>query len=167
MILSGKELKEKGIITNIDNPKSVQQVGIDVEVVKIDKVIDVGFIFRNNTLLPKYIEMEPNFKVNEADGWMLQPGYYQIWLKQGCVTPPDVMFRIRQRSSLLRSGAQIHSSIFDPGFSTDAMGTFMVVHREIWIEQGARVGQVYASITTPVAAENLYKGQFQGDKQKK
>jgi len=163
MILSGKQLKEQQIITNIENPKCVQQVGIDLEIIKIDSVEDRGFIFKDKTVLPKYYEIKTNFRVGGGAGWMLKPGYYQIWFKQGCKIPSNIMFRLRQRSSLLRSGIQIHSSVFDPGFETDQMGTFMIVHRETWVQQGARVCQAYADETTTILEDDLYKGQYQKD----
>ena len=73
---------------------------------------------------------------------------------------------IRQRSSLLRNGAIIASSIFDPGFETENMGTIMIVTATIFIEQDARVGQMYFHKCDSVAEDNLYQGQFQNDKQR-
>jgi len=73
---------------------------------------------------------------------------------------------IRQRSSLLRNGAIIASSIFDPGFTTENMGTIMIVTATIFIEQDARVGQMYFHECDEVNEENLYNGQFQNDKQR-
>ena len=46
------------------------------------------------------------------------------------------------------------------------MGTVMVVNETIFIEEGARVAQIYFHECTPVGEENLYNGQWQGDKQR-
>jgi deoxycytidine triphosphate deaminase len=73
---------------------------------------------------------------------------------------------IRQRSSLLRNGAIIASSIFDPGFETDNMGTIMIVTATIFIEKDARVGQMYFHECDEVSEDKLYNGQFQNDKQR-
>ena len=103
----------------------------------------------------------------KAKGWYLSPGSYEVTVAQGCNIPADHTMMIRQRSSLLRSGGIIHSSIFDPGFKTDQMGTFMTVHRSIFIEEGARIAQAYVHPNTEVDEKELYDGQFQGDKNRK
>jgi deoxycytidine triphosphate deaminase len=43
----------------------------------------------------------------------------------------------------------------------------MVVLETIFIEQDARVAQVYFHECEPVAPEQLYNGQWQNDKQRK
>jgi deoxycytidine triphosphate deaminase len=46
------------------------------------------------------------------------------------------------------------------------MGIVMVVNEPIFIEEGARVAQIYFHECEPVDDENLYSGQWQGDKQR-
>lgn len=167
MILTGKQIIEKGFITKVDNSKCIQQVGVDVEIEKIAKVDRAGFIFKKKTILPEYLEIFPETKIDGCNGWWLYPGYYEITFRQGCKIPATATMRMRQRSSLLRSGAEIHSSIFDPGFETDQMGAFLIVHRRIWIEKGARIAQAYFSENYFVEDKDLYQGQFQKDKQRK
>jgi deoxycytidine triphosphate deaminase len=43
------------------------------------------------------------------------------------------------------------------------MGTLMYVHETIFIEENARVAQIYFHECTPVPEDQLYNGQFQGD----
>ena len=168
MVLSGKELVKSGIITNIINKNCIQQVGIDLELVEVNEVEGVGFIWKDKkTTLPKYFPIHPDIEIDGEKGWLLHPGYYEIAFRQGCKLPNNVMFRLRQRSSLLTTGVQIHSSVFDPGFFTKQMRTFMYVIRKVFISEGARVCQAYASFTTEVEEEHLYNGQFQADKQNK
>ena len=71
---------------------------------------------------------------------------------------------IRYRSSLVRCGAIVHSGQFDAGFKTDAMGCFLQVIRPLHIEEGARIAQAIVFESNDV--ENLYDGQWQGDKQR-
>ena len=52
----------------------------------------------------------------------------------------------------------------DPGFSTDNIGTVMNVHERIFIEQDARIAQMYFHENSE---GELYDGQFQNDKQRK
>ena len=99
-------------------------------------------------------------------GWILYQGAYDITFWEGCKIPSNFVGLIRQRSSMLRNGTVLHSSVFDPGFETEFMGTVMVVNETIFIEEDARVAQIYFHTCEEVDEENLYSGQFQGDKQR-
>ncbi len=97
---------------------------------------------------------------------MLYEGAYDITFWEGCKIPANLVGFIRQRSSLLRNGAVMHSSVFDPGFETDNMGCILIVNCTIFIECDARVAQMYFHHCDEVAQENLYNGQWQNDKQR-
>jgi deoxycytidine triphosphate deaminase len=97
-------------------------------------------------------------------GWLLYPGTYEITFWEGCKLPADYVGLIRQRSSLLRNGTIIHSSVFDPGFETEFMGCVMRVNETIFIEEDARVAQIYFHKCEEVS--ELYNGQWQNDKQR-
>lgn len=164
-MLNSKELQE--VITNIENPKCIQQVGIDLELIKVGRVEGIGFVLKDKTILPQTITIPiKKDEISQREGWLLPPGYYEITFSQGCKIPNNVALKIRQRSSVLRGGGEIHSSIFDPGFETNNTGTFMIIHRTLFIEYGARVAQIYGSYCTPVEENLLYNGQFQQDKQR-
>ena len=100
-------------------------------------------------------------------GWLLYAGVYDVIMNEGCNIAPNRVGLIRQRSSLMRNGASIQSSIFDPGFKTNNVGTYMFVNCPIFIEENARVAQMYFHDCTPVDEDKLYNGQFQNDKQRK
>jgi hypothetical protein len=53
--------------------------------------------------------------------------------------------------------------VFDPGFETDFMGTLLYVHETLFIEENARVAQIYFHECAPA---EKYDGQWQGDKQR-
>ncbi len=99
-------------------------------------------------------------------GWLLYDGTYDITFNEGCKIPANRVGLIRQRSSMLRNGTVLHSSVFDPGFETEFMGTVMVVNEPIFIEENARVAQIYFHECEPVSEDNLYNGQWQGDTQR-
>lgn len=161
MNLNGKQLVEQGIITNVPE-ENITQHGSDLNLIKVERLTTIGKIPKTGkTTLPIYEEV----KLNSNNEWELQPGHYNITFSQGCNLPNNQMVLIRQRSSIARCGAIIHSSIFDSGFCTNQIGTLMTVIHTICIEEGARVAQAYAHICNPV--ENLYNGQFQNDKQRK
>lgn len=163
-MLNSKELQE--VITNIENPKCIQQVGIDLELTVVRLINKAGAILREKTELPLYEDLLPFSTYQGVKGWLLHPGYYEVQFSQGCNIPNNVVLKIRQRSSLLRCGGEIHSSIFDPGFKTEQIGTFMLIHRTLFIEHGARIAQIYGSHCKPVEENLLYNGQFQQDKQR-
>lgn len=148
-------------ITNVNNLKCIQQVGIDLELIEVKRYLQGrGMILKDKTILPQF-ETINLIKLDEFEGWLLDPGYYDLKFKQGCKLTNDVSMRVCQRSSLLRSCAKIQSSIFDPGFETDFIGSFMQVIHPIFIEYSARVAQIYGFRTTPVSDDKIYNGQFQ------
>jgi deoxycytidine triphosphate deaminase len=161
---TGKELFESGVVTNALK-ENVQQHGIDLRLKKVNKLVTGGVIpVEGKTALPDYEEV-PVEEIKGGKYWKLAPGYYEIILEEGCKIPKDQYLFIVQRSSLMRCGGIIRSSIYDAGFETEHMGTFMDVKFPILIEEGARVAQAYTHDSNEV--ENLYNGQFQNDKQRK
>lgn len=159
---NAKELVDKGIVTGPILEKNVQMHGVDLNLVAVKRVLGGGHIpLLGKTVLGSYED------VPVVDGmWKLDPGVYDITFAQGCKIPNDIMMLIRQRSSLLRNGTFLHSSVFDAGFETEQMGTVMTVQLPITIEEGARVAQIYSHQGTPVGEDRLYTGQWQGDKQR-
>ncbi len=62
-----------------------------------------------------------------------------------------------------RNGTLINSPVFDPGFETEFMGTIMLVTEPLFIEEDARVAQIYFH---ECDAAEKYDGQWQNDKQR-
>lgn len=168
MNLNGKQIVEQGIVTNVTNPECIQQVGVDLELIKVEQVFGGGIVPKQGkTVLAKREEVIPHTVANgqsNADVWRLEPGVYDITLAQGCKIPANQRLQIIQRSSLLRNGALLVSSMFDPGFETNNIGTILHVRVPITIEVGARIAQAYVTGVNDV--DNLYEGQWQGDKQR-
>jgi deoxycytidine triphosphate deaminase len=160
--LTGKQLVELGIITGPITEENITQHGVDLNLIRVQKIVGIGTVPAvGKTVLAEKVDVE----LSSDNCWHLQPGAYDITLSQGCKVPKDKMLLIRQRSSLLRNGTVLSSSIFDSGFETTNIGTVMVVVNPIIIESDARVAQIYAHNSNEV--ENLYDGQFQNDKQRK
>lgn len=161
MQLTGKEIIQNQIITN-SIEQGLQQQGIDVRIKKVNKLSGSGVIPKEGkTLLPVYEEMQ----VSVNDSWYLQPGYYEVEFEEGCNVPNNATLHFKTRSSLVRCGALVHSGQFDAGFKTDNMGAFLQVLNPISIQKGARIAQ--AIVFTSNEVDNLYDGQWQGDKQRK
>lgn len=166
MQLTGKQIAEREIVVGYDKNNAVQQQGIDVRVNKIFKPIGIGEVTQTKTYIPQRKEVYFGGFSNEQDNfrWSLNPGYYEIELMEGVNIPNNVSLHFKTRSSLVRCGAIIHSGQFDGGFFTDKAGCYLQVIRPIVIEHGSRIAQAICFESAEV--ENLYDGQFQGDKQR-
>ena len=172
MQLTGKQIVNRGIVTNFSQ-EGIQQQGIDV---RLDKVItfdfnqhltsnQVGYVpERGKTVLMKRHELKPQRSTSGKEIWHLEPGYYEVIVKEGCKMPDNAAMVFISRSSMVRNGAIIHCGQFDAGFETEQMGFFLQVIFPINIERGARIAQT--RIFESESVENLYEGQFQGDQQR-
>ena len=156
MQLTGKQIVERGIITNYCE-EGIQQQGIDV---RLDQVID----FNNRTSMnnsevgyvpvkgkTKLIGRKPIKVQVSSDGtevFHLEPGYYEIIVKEGCKMPNNAAMRFISRSSLVRNGAIIHCGQFDAGFETDVD------------EQNARYILHFVLFIIPNAFLCIQKGRF-------
>ena len=160
-MLNAKEILEEGLIV-LDNAKGKPaQVGYDLSIKTITKLRGGGKILKDKTI----VNQLESVGFNDSDnGWWLSPGTYDVMCNEGCNIPANRTAMVRQRSSLLRNGAIIASSIFDPGFKTENIGTVMIVTERIFIEKDARIAQMYFHENNE---GELYDGQFQNDKQRK
>jgi deoxycytidine triphosphate deaminase len=172
-MLNAEQILEQGLIKTELSKGKPAQVGYDLSAKSINAIgkdefnsrPNIGMVLKDKTILNNYTPVETK-RIDGVEGWLLYPGAYDITFHEGCKIAANRVGMIRQRSSLLRNGAIIASSIFDPGFETDNMGTIMIVTATIFIEQDARVGQMYFHECDGVAEENLYNGQWQNDKQR-
>lgn len=162
MQLTGKQIIEKGIITNYCE-EGVQQQGIDVRLKSLRAMLNRGKVpAQGKTILPRYYEAE----FGEDNCIELPTGYYEVEFEEACNIPNNMVLNYKTRSSLVRCGAIIHSGQFDAGFNTNNMGAFLHVIRPIILEKGARLAQAIVTESYPVDDENMYNGQWQGDKQR-
>ena len=99
-----------------------------------------------------------------ADGvYRLAAGPYWVRYNEVVNVPPDVFAIGRTRSSLLRSGAQIGTALWDSGYRGRS-GSLLTVHHPDGLElvQDARVLQlVFFQLEAP--AERTYTGQYQDE----
>lgn len=159
MQLTGHQIIDRGIVSNYID-KAIQQQGVDVRVSNIKALSGIGEVpAEGKTTLPKYSDA-----AMDGNRWILPTGYYEVELMEGIHMPNNVALVYKTRSSLVRCGAIVESGQFDAGFDTDKAGCFLIVHRPIIIERGARIAQVIVHESDPV--NNTYNGQFQGDKQR-
>lgn len=171
MNLTGKQLIMQGIIFGPSTAgNNIQQHGVDLNLIKVERVDGSNFegvVYDDKCGKKTNLAQRYNVELREdiyGKYWYLESGAYDITFSQGCHVPPDKRLFVVQRSSLLRNGTIIHSSLFDAGFETKQMGTVMIVTTPIKIYYNARIAQAYVEESDVV--ENLYNGQFQGDCQR-
>ena len=105
MQLTGKQIIEKGIITN-HCKEGVQQQGIDVRLKGIRTMLNRGKVpAQGKTILPYYYEV----KFEEDNCIELPTGYYEVEFEEACEIPDNMVLNYKTRSSLVRCGAIIHS----------------------------------------------------------
>ena len=162
MQLTGRQIVDRGIVIGACEA-GVQQQGVDVRLKEVWKVYDnkVGFVPKEGKTVPP-----GSYILAWDEVYELTPGYYEVEFEEGCDIPSDTAMYFKTRSSLVRCGAEILSGQFDGGFHTDNMGAFLKVNIPIRIEKGARVAQMIVNETYKVNDEDLYDGQWQGDKQR-
>lgn len=166
-MLTAKQIVEKGLLKLEHTKGKPAQIGYDLSLKQVNKIGPngmqgkIGKVLKDSTQLATYTP-EGLINLDGVTGWMLHAGTYDITFNEGCKIPGNLVGLIRQRSSLLRNGTVLHSSVFDPGYHCDFMGTVMVVNETIFIEENARVAQIYFHECDEVQQEDLYSGQWQG-----
>ena len=163
-MLNINEILDEGLLV-LDNAKGKPaQVGYDLSVKEIQSLNGGGRVLTSKTVVNTLSKVSKKTYGDGITGWWLDPGTYDITMNEGCRIAGNRTAMERQRSSLLRNGAIIASSIFDPGFCTDNIGTVMILTKRLFIEEDARVAQMYFHENRE---GELYDGQFQNDKQRK
>ncbi len=159
MLITGKEINEKYVTPSMFT--KVNQVGVDLSVSKIEKIKGGVVVLQDKTIVkPESYENVETIVVGDKHMWVLEPGSYAITFNEGIKIPSNLTGFMLQRSSLMRGGATIVSSVWDSGFETAFMGTTMIVNTPITIELNARIAQFFMHENHE--PHELYSGQWQG-----
>lgn len=172
-MLNAQQIVERGLLKLEHTQGKPAQVGYDLSLKHVNLIggrkdlsdYKIGKVLKDKTELTNYTPIE-KINLDGVVGWLLHEGAYDITFNEGCKIPANYVGLIRQRSSMLRNGTVLHSSVFDPGFETDFMGTVMVVNTPMFIEENARVAQIYFHECQEVGEEDLYNGQWMHDRQR-
>ena len=100
----------------------------------------------------------------DGEGWLELPqAAYLITFNEVVNLPPDLMALGRPRSSLLRSGAALHTAVWDAGYHGRSQSLLTVHHPDGFrLQRNARVAQlVFFRLAIP--PEQGYRGQYQGE----
>ena len=148
-MLNADQIVEKGLLKLEQSKGKKAQVGYDLSLQTVKQIRQnpqdkIGVVLKDKTNLADYTVTQ-KVQLDGSMGWLLYPGTYEITFWEGCKLPSDYVGLIRQRSSLLRNGTIIHSSVFDPGFETEFMGCVMRVNETISVS--------YTHLTLPTNRE--------------
>ena len=167
-LIAGAELRrcledDPPLLAGLADPEvQIQMNGVDLTLAEVGALgQDPGRVdFDNRTRrIPSSEALAP-----DADGvWRLPAGAYWIRYHEVVNIPADVFAIGRTRSSLLRSGAQVGTALWDSGYRGRS-GSLLTVHHPAGLELAprARVAQlVFFRLARP--ADRLYAGVFQGE----
>ncbi|MCC5994180.1 MAG: deoxyuridine 5'-triphosphate nucleotidohydrolase [Candidatus Aenigmarchaeota archaeon] len=163
MILSSQEIKERilkeRLIENfIDLETQLQPASFDLsldEIYLLTSSASIDFTNKERKL--------PNYKKIEfINDWIdLSEGIYLVSFNEIVNIPNDLIAFVRPRSSLVRSGATIFSSLWDPGYSGKSNCLLVVLNENgIRIKKNARIAQmVFFKLSSPTT--KTYSGIYQ------
>lgn len=163
-MLTAKELLLENLLKLESSRGKPAQVGYDLSVKEIHEMVRCGGVLVDRTIAP--IWTKKNCKkhwIHNRQGWLLRSDTYKVIFHEGCTIPADRTAFVRQRYSLLNNGALIYSSVFDPGFTTNNLESIILTTRTLFIEENARLAQIYFHTHSPVEEEFLYDGQWQNN----
>lgn len=139
----------------------LQPNGFDVTLREVSRYVGLGQIGERSEdrQLPELVPLE-----FDNDGWItLEPGPYHILYNEIVSLPPSLMAFGRPRSSLARSGATIHTAVWDAGYSGRSTSLLSVLNPEGFrVQRNARVMQL---VFLGMAAETAfgYQGRYQNE----
>jgi len=138
--------------------KQYQINGIDLRVHKIYKFVSFSSFFSDEVKLPSLEEV----KIESLEGrevFVLDKGAYLIEFFETIEVPNNAVGICFPRSSLLRSGCDLRTALWDSGYKGKSRA-LLVVYNPIIIEKGSRVAQIIF-IRTEKSVERSYSGQYQ------
>jgi len=145
----------------VDLEAQLQPNGFDMTLREISRYVGQGQIGANSgdRRLPELVPVE-----FEADGWItLKPGPYHILYNEVVNLPEALMALGRPRSSLARSGATIHTAVWDAGYGGRSTSLLSVLNPDGFrIQRDARVMQL-VFMGMAAATERGYRGRYQGE----
>ena len=100
----------------------------------------------------------------DTDEWLrLIPGPYLLTFNEVVNLPLDLMALGRTRSSLLRSGASLHTAVWDAGYRGRSQALLIIHHPDGYrVQKNARLLQlVFFHLARPVSQG--YQGRFLGE----
>jgi dUTP pyrophosphatase len=141
--------------------EQLQPNGFDLSLAGVSRFHGPGAIGRDNAerVLPELETLS-----FAADGWLeLTPGPFQVMFNEVVDLPNDLMALGRPRSSLCRSGATIHTAVWDAGYRGRSTALLVVENPAgLRLARDARLLQL-VFFTLNAATARGYDGAYQGE----
>lgn len=161
MFLTDREIRalvDRNLLVKdlIDKKKQIQQCGVDLTVSKVFSLEGEGVLdFTNEKRkLPKYKELKP-----DKDMWLLSPGTYHFAMNETVQLPNNIAGLLLPRSSALTCGIEIHTAVWDPGYSGRSF-MHASVKKKVRLFRNARVAQMVFIHTGETRG---YEGKYKGE----
>jgi len=155
-----RRVKGNPLIRNlIDEEVQIGENGVDLTVKAISKFISHGAVDFSNE--QRVISETRELEFDDS-GWLtLEPGCYRVEYNEIVDLPKDVVGIVMPRSSLIRCGVALITSIWDAGYCGRGKSTLVVFNSEGFsLKEDARIAQmVFLLMANP--AEEGYRGVFQ------
>ncbi|MFA7190929.1 MAG: deoxyuridine 5'-triphosphate nucleotidohydrolase [Dehalococcoidales bacterium] len=140
--------------------EQIQPCGIDLTLKEVASFTSAGRITRSNQ--DRLVSELEALKFDDKGQVHLAPGAYLITYNESVNLPLNLMALVLPRSSLLRSGATVHTAVWDPGYSGRGQSMLSVSNPKGFIvEKDARVVQMI--FLTLDEASSGYNGTYQGE----
>jgi dUTP pyrophosphatase len=143
-VLSYEEIKrriiyDKLIEDYIDLDVQLQPNGFDCTLRAVAKIKGSAKIDFHSKELPEVEMLE-----FDSDGWIhLKKGFYKAYLNEIVNLPNDLMALARPRSTLIRSGANVLTAVWDAGYRGRSEVGLVVYNEDgIWLKKNARIVQL-------------------------
>lgn len=142
--------------------EQLQPCGVDFSLLRVDRFTTAGSMGSRagDRSLPEYEPLQ-----FDDDGWIhLEAGTCLATFNEIVNMPLDLVALAFPRSSLLRSGVSLPTSIWDPGYSGRSQALLTVANPAGYdLQRNARLIQMlFLRLAQPV--EEGYQGRYQGER---
>lgn len=141
-------------LTHVDASSDVQPNAVDLRLGKVFKIRDEVFEITNHDKKHRGSdEVKP-----DADGFFhLEPGHYEVIMKNVIHVGPNEAGWVITRSTLNRNGVFLTSGLYDSGYNGVMAGVMHVTCGPARIKKGTRIGQY---LSFDAEALMMYDGDY-------
>jgi len=149
----------------IDIDQQIQQDGIDLTLMMIERIKSIGCLDFDNT--ERKISEGEVVPFDDLDWAYLPPGVYRITVNEIVNIPNWLTGQASSRSSLIRCGAFLVTAYWDSGYSGRSQ-CLLCVNNPIGLrlKRNAKIVQIMF-MTLDRAIDDLYDGIYQGENTKR
>lgn len=141
-------------LSHVDDKTDVQPNAVDLRLGKVFKINDTIFEITNHSKTHRgSVEVHP-----DSEGFFnLEPGSYEVIMKNVIHVGPDEAGWVITRSTLNRNGVFLTTGLYDSGYNGVMAGVMHVTCGPARIKKGTRIGQ-YLSFDAEML--HFYDGDY-------